>query len=526
MPVSRSDSRATLVVSIVLDQMGSWVLEHHLGLLDADGLIRTMLARGTWARDLRLSYAITYTAPGHAAVYSGAPPADSGISANRVWDRAQGRMRSVVDDGVHHEFGGPGGESHAFAAPTMLRVDTVADVLRREGAHRPGETVIVALSMKDRSAVIPGGQRPDLSLWYTEDARGFTTSTYYSPRMPEWVTRWNASHPVSDYFSRAWSPLDAAALRATGMTDDQPGEGNWRGLGVTFPHVLSQSTAPYSAFLATPFSTEFLVDMAREMVDRFHLGADSATDLLMLSVSGTDYVGHVFGPESWESMDNLVRVDRRLGAFVRELSQHREVAVLVTADHGATPLVERAPEGSGAARITFDGVERAAEAALDRALGEGDWVAAYVQPYVFLRPAALTPALRERAIGAALEGVATVAGVGQVVRVSDAVGWRNDPDPVRRALGESVDQRSAGELFVVPSEGSVVDERMPSGHGSGHGSPYRHDQSIPLLVMGPGVPHRELTQPGDFRSVAATLAHLVGVTPPRAARREAIWQEP
>lgn len=521
-PRPRRAPPAPLVVAIVLDQVGSWVLSHHLPLLSDDGLIKPMIARGAWARDVRLTYAGTYTGPGHAAIYTGAPPADSGVVANRVWDRERARMVSVVDDSAHEEFGN---EARAHAAPTGLRVDTVADVLRREGARRAGVTRVAAISMKDRSAVIPGGQRPDLALWYTEEARGFTTSRYYAPSMPGWLSAWNAAHPVSAYFGRAWEPYDVAALRATGMTDDQRGEGSWHGLGVTFPHLLSRCDEPYTAFLATPWSSEHLVAMAREVVSRLDMGGDAAPDLLMLSVSGPDYVGHVFGPESWESMDNLSRVDRMLGAFVRGLSARGPVSVLVTADHGVMPLIERAPAAERAARIQFADVERVAEEALDAALGQGDWVAAYVQPYVYLRPAALAPARRERAVGVAASAIARLPGVASVERTSEAAGWRRDPNPTRRAAAESVDPRVAGELIVVPAEGSVVDERMPEGFGTSHGSPYPRDQSIPLLVSGPGVPRADISGARDFRTVAATLAWLLDVTPPAAARRAPAWED-
>ncbi|MEZ4410737.1 MAG: alkaline phosphatase family protein [Polyangiales bacterium] len=521
-PAARRAAPAPLVVAVVLDQMGSWVLQHHLPLLRDDGLLKPMIARGTWAHDVRLTYAGTYTGPGHAAIYTGAPPADSGVVANRVWDRERARMVSVVDDGEHAEFGN---EQRAHAGPSALRVDTVADVLRRAASRRAGATRVAAISMKDRSAVIPGGQHPDLALWYTEEARGFTTSAYYAPATPDWLSAWNAAHPVSAYFDRPWEPLDAAALLATGMTDEQRGEGDWHGLGATFPHLLSRCDEPYSAFLATPWSTEHLAAMARAVVSRLDMGGDAAPDLLMLSVSGSDYVGHVFGPESWESMDNLVRVDAMLGALARELSARGPVSVLVTADHGVMPLVERAPASERAARIEFADVTRAAEEALDRALGDGEWVAAYVQPYVYLRPAALAPAVRERAIATAAEAIARLPGVASVARTSEAVGWRSDPDPTRRAVAESVDPRVAGELFVVPAEGSVVDERMPEGFGTSHGSPYPRDQSVPLIVSGPGVPRRELREARDFRSIAATLAWLLDVTPPAAARRAPVWED-
>jgi len=508
---------ARLVLSVVLDQMGSWVLERHWGLLHEDGILKTTARRGLWAHRVAFTYAGTYTGPGHAAIYTGAAPADSGIVANRRWDRARRVMVGVLDDGHTVEHGG---EAGSFVSPSALRAETVADVLRRAASGRAGNTRVASLSMKDRGAVIPGGQRPDMALWYTESARGMTTSAHYAPALPPWVAAFNAAHPVAGYFDRPWEPLDRAALERSGVADDAPGEGDWHGLGVTFPHRLSASQRPLTTFLATPFATEFLTDAARAAVTALELGADAAPDLLMVSVSGTDYVGHVFGPESWEAMDNLVRVDAALGALLRELEARSTVSVLITADHGVMPLVERerATGNTHAARIEFEDVVRGAEAALDAALGPGDWVAEYVQPYLYLREAALAPAVRARALAAAVAGLQGLPGVGAAYRCDEAVAWRQDPDATRRAVALSIDPRVAGELYLVPANGAVVDERMPVGHGTSHGSPWARDQEVPVLVAGPGVRQGEIAGRVEFPRTAATLAALLGVVAPEHAR--------
>ncbi len=510
-----------LVVSVVLDQVGSWVLERHLHLLHPDGAIRTLMARGLWVHRATYAYAGTYTGPGHAAVYTGAPPADSGIVANRRWDRGRARIVGVVDDGAHAEFNSGG---HTFVSPAALRADTVADALRASARARGQTTAIAAVSMKDRGAVIPGGLHPDLALWYSEDAHGFTSSTYYGAALPDWVTRWNAANPPAERYAAPWVPLDRAVLQGLGVPDDDAGEGNWRGLGITFPHALATTENPYATFLATPQSAEYLFDMARAVVRELRMGQHTAPDLLMVSVSSTDYVGHVFGPESWEAVDNLVRVDLALGRFLQELDRTTPVAVLVTADHGVMPLVEHSRRQGypGASRIEFEHVVAAGERAVDAALGPGDWVASFVQPFVYLTPAALEPAVRARAMAAAAQGIAQVPGVAAVYPAAEAAQWRSDPDRVRRAVALSIDPAAAGDLFVVPADHSVVDEKLPQGAGTSHGSPYPLDQEVPVIVAGPGVSHGEVTEPVDFARTAATLAALLGIEAPTHARVDAL----
>lgn len=517
--VNPSSVRPRLVVSIVLDQVGTWVLDRHLGILRDDGALKPLIAHGTWVHDVVYPYAGTYTGPGHAAIYTGAPPAESGVVANRRWDRERARMVGMIDDGVHAQFDP---EGRTFVSPTAVRAETVSDALRTATEARGRHSAIVSISMKDRGAVIPGGQHPDMAVWYTEEARGFTTSRYYRPEMPEWVTRFNTAHPLTGYFSTPWTVLDPAAIARLGARDDQPGEGNWKGLGAVFPHDLSQSRDALSAFLATPMSTDHLLDAARAAVAEYHMGDDDTPDLLMLSISGTDYVGHVFGPESVEAADNLLRIDLALGRFLRELSARTDVAVLVTADHGVMPLIERAhDEGhADAARVQFDDVVSAAERACDAALGPGDWVAAYVQPFVYLTPHALEAGNRERAITAAREGISHVPGVGAVHPCAEAVQWRTDANPLRRAVALSIDPAVAGELFVVPAEYSVVDERMPQGAGTSHGSPFARDTHVPVIFGGAGVEHRDVQGDQSFERVAATLSALLGVPSPAHARVE------
>jgi hypothetical protein len=495
---------APLVVVVVFDQLGTATLERHLPHLAEDGLIRSTMAAGSTVWSARYPYAATYTAPGHAAIFTGAAPERSGIAANKVWDRARRKRISAVDDGTHPVIGREG----AFASPETLRASTVGDVLRASTAER---AQVVALSLKDRSAVLPGGHRASLALWFDRETHAFTTSTYYAPAVPAWVGAYMTAHPL-DPAALVWEPEDAALLARVLGADDAAGEGDWEGYGRSFPHRPGASRDPWEALLATPMAGEALLALAAESARTLALGDDATPDLLTISLSNVDYVGHTFGPDSWEYLDNLIRTDRAAGAFVRALAARREVSVLITADHGAAPLAEHASgTARDGARLLPAMLAERAEAACDAALGPGTWVDAFVQPFVYLSEAAKQPAHRDRAVAAVRTTLAALPGVHSVHDVRDAERLRASTVPLERAVGLSLPPQPPGELFLVPAEGSVIDEEVPAGAGTSHGSPWDYDTHVPVVFAGPGVAHTISRDVVDQRRVAATIAGLLGI---------------
>ena len=504
---------AALVVVVVYDQLGTAVLEEYAPELSEDGLIRSTMARGTTNWRVRYPYAASYTAPGHAAIYSGAPPSQSGVSANKLWDRVRTRRISSVDDAQHPVFGHEGG----FAGPGILSVSTVGDVLRDVTGDRAH---VLALSMKDRSAVIPAGHRADLALWFDADARAYTTSTAYATALPAWLGAWTRAHPI-DPSTVLWEPESAANLSRAVGSDEAAGEGDWNGYGRTFPHRPSTSSEPYEAYLATPIAAEDLLALTEHAAIQLTLGEDFTPDLLAISLSNVDYVGHTFGPDSWEYLDNLVRTDRAAGRLLRALARRGEVSVLITADHGAAPLAERTrASGAPAFRILPATLKERAEQACDAALGPGDWVDAFVQPFVYLSATAKLPANRDRAVTAVREALRTVDGVHATFDVRDAERLRASPDALEQAVGLGIPATPPGEVFVVPARGSVIDEEVPAGAGTSHGTPWDYDVIVPVIFAGPGIAHGETRDIIDERRVAPTIAGMLGISAEWVARCE------
>lgn len=506
-------ARPRLVVLVVYDQLASWVLALHHDSLAPEGAVRFLEDDGLHVERARYAYAGTLTAPGHTAIVSGAPPWQSGVSANRVWDLDRAARVSSFDDGVHPILGHDG----AFAGLATLRTRVVADELFDASG---GRARIVALGMKDRAVLPPGGHHPTLSLWFDPLAGGFTTTSELRVSLPPWVESFRSERPWQGEL-RVWEPLRAYDELGP---DDQPGEGGY-GFDATFPHDAA-GLSNTDAFLSLPSSSAYLLALADRAVREEHLGEDDVTDFLSISIAGTDYVGHEFGPESWEARDHLVRVDAMVGSFLRSLAQRTEIAVVLTADHGVAPLPERArahhlPES--ARRWSSSEELPLLRQHLNDTLGarEDGWIAGWVVPYItFTREVRSDPQLRARAVEATRNHLRLRPGMGWAFDRLEAPTLRESEDETLRAIGLSIDAEASGDVYVLPSEGSVADDDADT--GTAHGSPFVYDRDVPVLVRGPGVSHGRVTEPVAQARVAATLAHLLGVPAPHPGERPLI----
>jgi len=491
-----------LVVAVVIDQLPSFALERYAPLFDADSALRAALTNGAYYEQGQYDYAGTYTAPGHATLYTGVLPRSHGVAANEVWDAARSHVESVVDDARHAVLGAP----EQFASPLVLRAPTVADALE---SATGGRALTVSLSLKDRAAVLPGGQKPDCALFYDAKHGVFTTSTFYASELPPWLVRFQTEHPLASLLTE-WQPSNPTALERLLGPNTGAGAGDWLGMRANFPHDPRRATDPLTAVRITPTATDYLFELARASVAALGLGQDEVPDLLMLSISPVDYAGHTFGPDSWEYADSLVRTDRALTRFLGELERTSRVRVLVTSDHGVAPLPERAhAAGHLAFRVTPKKVAQAVNAALAKRFGLATpVVASYTEPFVYFSPEAKgSPAYAD--IVAAVAGeLASTPGVGATFALRELLA-REPRSELELLVRASVPNEPVADLFVVPSEFSVVDPSLPGGAGTSHGSPWTYDRHVPIVFWGPGVTRHHATEPVSILRVAPTLAALL-----------------
>jgi arylsulfatase A-like enzyme len=497
-PPSQATVAPRLVVLIVIDQLGSWVLDQQLPLLPSGSAIRRAYEDGA-SHIAEFPYASTQTAPGHASLTTGVSPAVHGIVANAVYFPERG-WRKTVDDGKHAVLGNP----DRFVSPTQLRAETVGDVLHRESG---GKARIVGISIKGRSAVLPVGKKADIAVFYDAVARAMTTSTYYAPkrRLPDWLRDFRRANPVEPLL-QTWEPADPTALEKYLGPDASPGE-----MYPTFPHDPRNAPDPWYAFAGTPESSEYLMAAAYAVVKAEQMGIDDVPDFLVLGVSGTDIVGHVWGARSWEYADNLRRMDRALTHFVRLLETRGPVAFVLTADHGVAELPERArAEGRAGGRLSGAALTSTAEQAADAALGEGDWIAGYVPPLFTYTDAGkarhkdLTRALRKAMPG--------IEGVKAVYDARNPAKLRSSNSKLQRLVGASLPDDPPGDLYLVTEPGWF--DALSEEGGTNHGTPWDYDRRVPVLMWGTAVERRTSQDVYDVLRVATTLAALLNVPAP------------
>jgi len=457
-----------------------------------------LLSEGEWHLG-RYPAAATMTAPGHALLGTGEPPASSGVLANGWFHRDLGRVLTAIE-------GSDGEPTDAW-----LRVPGIGDAVA--AAHTGAKAV--GVSLKDRAAIMLLGHA-GTRVWY--DGKHATWRALGAT--PAWLDAWNRDHPIAPQL-QPWQPLDPAQLaQLSGRPDNAPGEVGEKGFGATFPHDPQTTKRPAEAVFAMPLGNELVLDVAAAAVEGEQLGSDAVPDFLAISLSAHDYVGHGWGQESWEMWDLDVRLDRRLADFMTMLDSKIGAgrwAMIMTSDHGASPMPELMPHGG---RISYGEIAAAANHAASAELGSGAWIADARYPTVFLSAAALAqPAHdREMALKKIVFALRAFPGLARVERTADLAGHCDTRTGDDFAICLALDPERSGEVIYLPAPGWIVhDDAEPE--ATAHGSLNDYDRVVPVILLPPGrAPHAPLAAHDDTTiemvRIATVLARWLGVTPP------------
>ena len=548
--------RPKLLVTIVIDQFRADYLTRFAPQFGETGFKRLARRGASWTGHYG-QYA-TYTGPGHALILSGSYPYINGISTNKFFNQDTHRSEAMVFDSESEVLGVKKTDPDMDVSPRSFIGTTVGDELALATAR---QSRTISLATKGRGAILLGG-RLGKSYFMNDDTGEMTTSTYYASVLPNWVVGWNTKKLADASFGNTWERAQPEAAYALSGPDDARSEGDSKGLGKTFPHkVNGKLTAPgpdyYEAFVQTPFANDYELDFAKAAVENEQLGARGVTDLLAISLSAIDLAGHTFGPSSQEVQDLVVRLDQQLGVFLDWIYARlgeQNVVVLVTADHGATPVPEQmAALGFDAGRIKKKTISEVVEAALTARFGapgaptakdpkekptvpakdpKADpkaeakvekWVVALEDPHIFLNRGAI---LAKKLDSQEVEQVAGLAAAG----LKGFGGYFTRSQLLHGAVPATPLGMSILRSYHAPRGGDVVMWTLPfyfwgkygeKDVGSTHGTFYRYDTDVPVLLAGPGV------RPGKYGvremvDIAPTLSLLLGVTAPAASEGEIV----
>lgn len=527
-PIERP-AKPKLVVLLVVDQMRADYVDKFR--FQWTGGLKRLVEEGAWFRNAAYPYAATETCVGHATISTGALPAAHGMISNEWWDRDLGKRVTCTAD--------PNVRNVGYAGATVSGGDSAVKMLlpafAEELKFQLGEgTRVVSFSLKARASITMGGRTADAVTWFDPSVGAWTTSSAF-PVAP-FVEDYAKAHPVSGDYGKTWAPLLPSSSYLYGET--AIGAVPPSGYGAAFPHPLrgkpdSTKVDPlfYSQWQASPYADTYLARLADAAVDKLGLGKRAGTDFLAVSFSSVDYVGHAFGPRSWEIQDILARLDRDLGALFSDLDRalgKGNYVVAFSADHGVVPIPDDLlKSGREAGWLNLDQVRAHLETALEPfhfpkpIISEIAGTDLYFAPGVYDKlksdPAAQDAVLK------AIEAVPGVAAVYRAEELGDRPATRS---PLLMAQANSFFPARSGDLLLVPQPYWPWDSSAPGksrSYATTHGTPYAYDQRVPVLFMGYGI------RPGDYfesitpADIAPTLAALCGVT--LAAREGRILSE-
>ncbi len=506
-----------LVVVISVDQLRPDYLDRfQSGFLPArqkngePGGFRLLLEEGAVYRNAAYGHFPTFTCPGHAAILSGALPSVSGIIGNRWFDRESGKIVGCVDP--------LGRTNETERTPRSLLVSTVGDELK---LSNNGASKVIGVGGKDYAVMALVGRMADLALWFDRRSGRWTTSSHYTRgrELPQWLKDLNASGPADRFRGRTWTRLlPPHAYRGTNPNPIYEGvEEDAYGYGWRFPHALGGDTVRVSNFfnrlMASPFGNDLLLDAGRRAVEGESLGLDDDPDILALTFSSNDHVGHTFGPSSPEAADSVYRTDRQLSEFLHFLigrvGQDRLLVVL-TSDHGVQ-YIPREIQGRGGAagRVARDDIKKAVETELDSIFGQATWVWEVVDLDLYLNrkiiaERGLDPAQVEQA---AAEALMRLAGIQQAFSRGQILSGRLPPTDLGQRVANSFHPKRSGDVVIVYEPNWFLDEDLVTTHGPPHPS----NTQVPMLFWGGGVPAGVHWRPVDPRDIAATLSQMLGI---------------
>lgn len=502
-----------LAVLLMVDQMRADYIERFQA--DWTGGLKRLTTEGAWFRRAAYPYLTTVTCAGHATVSSGAFPHTTGVIQNAWWDRQRRENMSCTDDPSQHDIA-YGGSTKDKDSAWRLMVPSFADEMRAaHGAH------VVTLSLKDRSAIMLAGHGGDAVTWLKNSLDGWETSTAFAASPVAAVQAFVEANPIDADFGETWTrSLPESHYEGP---DEGEGEAPPKGWTRTFPHALTGGGKPDAEFHnqweRSPFADAYLGRFAAALVEAMQLGRHDGTDVLAVSFSSPDLVGHAFGPRSQEIQDMYAHLDKTIGTLLDRLDAlvgRDEYVVALTADHGVTPLPEQLKKaGRDGGRLDRVALTENVNHRAQAILGPGGYVDRIDDNDVYFVPGAYQKLRASpKAMKAVIAAFEQTAGVARAFPGEQVRAGLHSPDRLLRAAALSYFPGRSGDIIIALKPGWMFTTT-----GTTHGSANDEDQHVPILLMGRGVKPGQYLDPATPADVAPTLAVLCGIVMPKAEGR-------
>ena len=506
-------AKPKLVVGIVIDQMRYDYLTRFYSKYGNDGFKR-LINKGFNCKNNHYNYVPTYTGPGHASIFTGTSPKNHGIIANYWYDKFEKEKVYCAGDSNVLAVGSDAKAERM--SPHRMKTTTFADENRLHTQMR-GKTI--GISIKDRGAILPAGHSANAAYWFRGKEEGnFITSTYYMNTLPKWVTDFNASNTAESYL-REWNTLYDINTYTESGNDLNAFEKGFKGKeNATFPYDLAKLKEDNSGFdiiKATPFGNSIVADFAIKAIDAEQLGKDNITDVLTISFSSPDYIGHNFGVNSKEIEDTYIRLDKDLERLFKVLDTKVGVGaytLFLTADHGAVEVPAylqsvKIPAGY----FNKNEFNKKLNAFLIKEFTASDLIENISNDQIFLNKSRL------KELNLSLENVKSTI-VNEVINYkhidkvysSQTMQNASFSSGIEVLLQNGYNQKRSGDIIFVKDPAVISYSRTGSTHGSGS----TFDTHVPLLFYGNGIKKGSTLLKTEITDIAPTISALLGTSFP------------
>lgn len=502
--------RPKLVVGIMIDQMRWDYLYRYYDRYPSNGGFKRMLNQGFTCENTLIPYAPTVTACGHSCVYTGTVPAINGITGNYWWDVDQMRSVYCTEDRTVNTVGSS--STQGKQSPRNMLVTSVCDELKLATNF---QSKVIGVAFKDRGGILPAGHSANAAYWYDNSVGNWISSTYYMQELPKWVLDFNAKKWVDKYYETGWDLLYAPASYVQSTADEKNFEA--KPFGPKFPYDMKKFIGKdYAKIATTPMGNTLTAEFAKAAIVSEQLGADNITDILALSFSSTDYIGHSFGPNSIETEDGMLRLDKELGAFLDFLDSRigkNQYTIFLTADHGVAHIPEFMQENKlPGGRIFTNTLLATVNKELTERYKINNIVLSDENYQLHLNHPALDSAGidKKELISSLVKRMQKEPAIDRVFAIED-LNKVPLPAKVREMFNNGYHPKRNGDIQLMLKSG-YIDAWSNTGTTHGLWNPY--DAHIPLLWYGWGIKKGKLNRETYMTDIAPTLAALLHIQEP------------
>lgn len=519
--ILQAQQKPKLVVGIVVDQMKAEYLYRFAADFSANGF-KKLMSQGYVFSNTHYNYLPTYTAPGHASIYTGTTPAQHGIVGNEWFSRSLGKERYCTDD-ESVQILGEGKADEGKMSPKNLLATTITDELRL-ATNFNGK--VIGMSLKDRGAILPAGHFANWAFWYSKTGN-FISSTFYGNALPEWVNKFNAEKNYMDFLSQPWTLLKPIETYNESLPDDNPYEGKlYKVDKPTFPYDLKAMYDKNDAGVirSTPFGNDLLAMFAKRAIDAEQLGQDEVTDFLTVSFSSTDYVGHILGPRSIELQDTYLRLDLTLADLMSYLDQKvgkGNYLMFLTADHaGAENAQFLSDHKYNVAPIDPKDIAKGLRQFSNDTFGV-DLIQEYSSFNVFLdREKLKSKALNLNEVKQAFKSYLMTQPQVKRVYAEEEILAQSGADYHLDCIAKGYDITQNGDLVILDKPGYIEYGKT----GTSHGTTYSYDTHVPLIFYGWNIKPGQTSDRKVITEIAPTIAQKLGITFPNATQGQVLTE--